>query len=80
MATYEITTELVVTCTVKVLVEADDKDSAIEAATELLPFHDDQRGMKATVAIKAPKGVDLKVVKAFHIAQASGSEKARRIP
>lgn len=82
MATFEVETDLIVHCKVKVIVEADDKDEAIDAASELLPSNfdpDAAKKWKARVDLKPPKGVNARVTRAYHFEQASGSDKARRL-
>lgn len=84
MDTYEVTTSLIVHCTVKVVVGADSKDAAIEAAAELMPNNFDagsRAGWKGTLDIRPPKGVMLVdgKVKATYFEQASGIEKAKKL-
>lgn len=82
MARYEVETDLLVHCRVKITVEADGADDAIDIATGHLPQNHDrntQRGWKANCDIVAPKGVDLQFVKATYFEQASGSERAKKI-
>jgi hypothetical protein len=82
METFEVTTELHIALTVKVTVEADDKEAAVEAAGSLMPNNfdrDSQIGWKAKVALKAPKDVNIRVVRAYHLTGASGGEKVRKI-
>lgn len=82
MASFEVETDLIVHCKVKVTVEADDKQGAIDAASELLPSNfdaDAAKKWKAKVQLRPPKGVTIRVVRAYHFEQASGSDKARKI-
>jgi hypothetical protein len=80
MPRYEVATVLLVHVTVKVTIEAPDKESAIEAAAEVLPANyrpESAKAWKATVALTPPRGVECVAVKATHFEQASGREKAR---
>ena len=80
MAQYEVETTLIVHCKVRVLVEAAGKEAAIDACADLLPANHDRtraRAWKATVALKAPKGVVIEFVGTEHFEQASGADKAR---
>lgn len=80
MPRYEVETDLVISCRVKVIVDAEDKGTAIEAATDLLPMNADRdaaKKWKATVDLKPPKGVQITDVKAYHFEAASGMEKAK---
>jgi hypothetical protein len=82
MSTYEVEADLIVYCKVKVTVEAEGKDEAIEAAAKILPSNfrpDAAKEWKAKVELKAPKGVNIRVVRAYQFDQASGGEKARKI-
>jgi len=82
MATFEVETDLIVHCKIKVVVDAGDKAEAINAVADLMPnnFDSDSRiGWKATVSVKPPKGVNMRVVKAYHFEQASGADKARKV-
>jgi hypothetical protein len=82
MARFEVTTDLIVHCKVKVVVEADTKDGAIDAVADLLPNNfdpDRAKAWKATVKLKPPTGVEVTGCKAYHFEQASGSDKARKI-
>lgn len=82
MAKFEVTTDLIVHCKVRVLVQAEDNEGAIEAAANLLPANHDldrAQGWKAKVEFKAPKGVDIKFLKAVHFEQASGSDTAKQV-
>ncbi len=81
MAQYEVETDLLVHCRVKVMVEADSKEAAIDAASELLPSNGDgtSKNWQAVVTVRAPKGVSLRMGKAYHFEQASGADKARKV-
>ena len=83
MSKYEVTTELTIAVRIKILVEADDASSAIDAAVDLLPASyapERGSGWRADVAIKAPKGVKLVgEAKAYHIAAATGQDKAKKV-
>jgi hypothetical protein len=82
MPKYEVTTDLIVHCKIKVIVEADDKDAAIDAATDLLPTNmdpDRAKAWRAKVDLKPPRGVEITSVKAYHFEQASGDDKARKL-
>jgi len=82
MAKFEVETDLIVHCKVKVIVEADDKDAAIDATASLMPSNFDPEAAKqwrAKVELKAPAGVNITRVRAYHFEQASGSDLARKI-
>lgn len=82
MPTFEVETDLIIHCKVKVVVEADDKEGAIDAASELMPSNYDPeaaKAWKAKVDLRPPKGVNARIVRAYHFEQASGSDKAKRI-
>jgi hypothetical protein len=83
MATYEVTNELIIHCTIKTLVEAENTDAAIDAVFEHLPTNirpGSAKGWKAEVVLKPPKGVKVTSCKAIHFDTASGGgDKARRI-
>lgn len=87
MPRYEVTRELIVTCRLKQIVEADSADDAVE-----VPFFERgphgsattpaECGWRASVTLKAPKGVQLvsSAVKAAWFDAASGGEKVRKLP
>lgn len=82
MATYAVTTNLIIHFKVRVSVEADSAEEAINASADYLPNNFDassQKGWGAKVSLKAPKGTSVEVVKATHFEHASGYEKARKI-
>lgn len=82
MAKYEVTTDLIVHTRVVVTVEADSKEDAINAASDLLPNNFDReqaKKWKAKVDLKAPKGIEIRVAKAYHFEQASGADKAKKV-
>lgn len=84
MPTFEVTTSLIVHCTVRVVVEAENGDAAIEAVAESMPNNFDagsREGWRGTIDIKPPKSVKLAtgIVKASYFEQASGIEKAKKI-
>lgn len=82
MATYEVETDLIVHCKVKVTVEAGSAADAIDAAAAILPANADRGAAakwKAKVDVTPPRGVKLQVVKAYHFEQASGADKARKV-
>lgn len=82
MRKFEVETDLLVHCRIKMIVEADDKDHAIDRAAGLLPFNAKKGSAKewrAAVTLSPPRGVDLTSVKAYHFEAASGGEKAKRI-
>lgn len=82
MATFEVTTDLIIHFKVRVTVEADTKAAAIEAVADLMPNNFDagtRQGWKATAKVKAPKGVDLRVGPGYHFEQASGADRARKV-
>lgn len=87
MPKYEVTLEMIVYCPVKIVVEADDKDAAIDAASGLIAgnvysaHHDKSRGWKAMVDIAPPKGVEVvsRKVRASIVSQTSGGEKAKKL-
>lgn len=79
---YEVETDLIVHCKVKVRVEADDQNAAIDIVSELLPQNylpERSKAWKAKVELKAPNGVNIRVIRAYHFEQASGSDKARKV-
>jgi hypothetical protein len=81
MTTFEVDTDLVVHCRVRLLVEASDKEAAVDAAAELLPSNFERGAAdqwRAKVELKAPAGVRIKVLRAYHFEQASGNDKARK--
>ena len=83
MPRFEVTTDLIVHCRIKVVVEAESKQAAIDAGTDLLPTNirpGSAAGWRAKVDLKPPRGVEITSVKAHHFEQASGGEKARRLP
>lgn len=83
MSKYEVTTEVTIAVRIKVMVEADDASSAIDAAVDLLPASyatEKGKGWKADVTLKAPKGVTLVgKPQAYHIAAATGQDKAKKV-
>lgn len=82
VALYEVETDLIIHTKVRVTVEADNKDAALDVAAGLLPANHDReasRRWRATVDLMPPKGVQIKVVKAYHFEQASGTDKARKL-
>lgn len=83
MSKYEVTTELTIAVRIKVLVEADDASSAIEAAVDMLPASyapEKMKGWKADITLKAPKGVTLVgSPQAYHFAAATGQDKAKKV-
>lgn len=84
MPLYEVDIELLISCTCKVRVEADNADEADETASRQMPDNfqrSSQKGWSANVSVKPPKGVDLRVVKAYHFQTASGpgAKKPKRV-
>ncbi len=82
MAQYEIETCLLIHLKVKVIVEADSKDAALDAAADALPANYDMDRAKkwgANVTLKAPKGVQVTPVKVVHFEQTGGGEKVRKL-
>jgi hypothetical protein len=82
MSRYEVETDLIVHVKIKLVVEADSKAEAINAAADLLPTNSDMaraQGWKATVALKPPKGVEITSAKPYHFEQASGADKAKQL-
>lgn len=82
MSTFEVTTDLIIHCKVRVSVEADDKQAAVDAVAELMPNNFDaesRQGWRASVHVKAPKDVRIAVIKAYHFEQASGADKAKKV-
>lgn len=88
MAKYEITGELIVTCPIKYIVEADSKDEALDMGLiRNLPgphgaVTPAECGWRATVSLKVPKDVHLvnTVLKVGWFNMAGGGEKARKLP
>lgn len=84
MSTFEVTTDLIIHCKVKVRVEADDKAAAIDAVADMMPnnFNPGSReGWKATVKVTPPKslGLSAMVSRGYHFEQASGADKAKKV-
>ena len=82
MALYEVETDLIVHTKVRVTVEADSKDAAIDAAADLLPSNNDpgaSRRGRGTVDLKPTKGVQTKVVQDYHSEHAGDADKARKL-
>ena len=81
MPKFSVKTELHISTEITVEIDADDADAAIEAVAYLLPSdtRNNQKGWSATVAVKAPNGVDIKSIKALAFAHASGRERAKKI-
>lgn len=82
METFEVETALVIHCRVKVLVQSDSRQGAIEVAAAVLPHNHilgSCDGWKADVKVKPPKGVTVTTAKAYHFEQASGADKARKV-
>ena len=82
MATYEVETDLIVHCKIKLAVLAGDKQGAIDFAAELLPSNaepEQSKRWRADVTLKPPSPVKILACKAYHFEQASGSDKARKI-
>jgi hypothetical protein len=80
MAKFEIETDIVISCRVKLLVDADSKAMALDVATALLPTNADPQSSsrwQAKVELRAPKGVNLTACRAYHFQQATGDDKAR---
>lgn len=83
MAKYEVTTDMIIHCKVRVIVEANDKDGAIDAAAEALPSNwdrDASKAWRASVDLKSPKSVTITSCRPYHFEQASGQDKARKLP
>lgn len=81
MTRFLVATDLVISTHIKIEVEADNKDDAVDRASELLPQNfkrDSWKGWKANVALTPPKGVTITECKAYHFQQASGADKAVR--
>lgn len=82
MATFEVTTSLIIHCTVKVMVEAESKAMAVMAVADQMPNNFDtasRQGWSAKVAVKPPKGVDLRSAKPVYFEHATGVDKARKV-
>lgn len=86
MAKFEVTTEIVLYCPVKLIVEAQSKDDALDAASALIPINiqdaaTTDRPWKAAVEVKPPQNVQVVTtrLKAVNISATSGGEKVRKI-
>lgn len=82
MPKFEVQTDLLIHTTVKVTVEANSKEEAMDKVAEQLPTNMDggsSKNWKAKVELTAPKGVQLVVMKAHHFEQTSGGEKVRKL-
>ncbi len=87
MRRYEVSLDLVVHCPVNIIVEADDKQAAIDTAYSLVcgsvseAIDNKNMGWKATLTVKPPKGVEIAsaTLKATTITAAAGGEKARKL-
>jgi hypothetical protein len=77
MPAFEVEMDLLVYTRVRVRVEAENKDGALDAACEILPNRGADEGWSAKVQVKAPEGVEIKVLRAYHFEQTSGGEKVR---
>jgi hypothetical protein len=89
MPKFEISTSIVLEVPVKIVVEADSKDDALDMLSGSIPMnaseaHDTRnKGWKATAQIKPPKGESLILTsdsaKASIITATSGSEKIKKV-
>lgn len=79
MSKFEVTTQFLVHTTVKVVVEAESKEAAVDAIAAMAPNMHDRAGWSATVYIKAPPGVSAAAGRVSAIEQTSGSDRARKI-
>lgn len=82
MSTFEVTTDLIVHCKVRIRVEAESKAMAVMAVAEQMPNNFDtmsREGWSAKVAVKPPKGIDLVGARAYYFEQASGKDTARKV-
>jgi hypothetical protein len=80
MVKFEVETDIVISCRVKLLVDAENKAAALDVAARLLPADADpesSRRWQAKVELRAPKGVNLTSCRAYHFQQATGDDKAR---
>ncbi len=64
MASWEVETDLIIHCRVKIVVDADSKDDAIETAVDLMPSYGGDAKWRAKVDLKAPAGIKIRVAKA----------------
>lgn len=80
MKTYQVTLEMVVLCPLRLCVEAESKEEALDLAASLVPTNVSEAhatkngGWKATVRVSPPKGAILNQYefRATHITQSSG--------
>jgi hypothetical protein len=81
MSKYEVTTDLIIHCKIKIIVEVEHKGEAIDAAAAMLPsnFTDQAALWKADVKLKPPAGVTITSCKAYHFERAAGDEKVKAI-
>jgi hypothetical protein len=87
MSRYEITMQLNILCPLRVVVEADSKEDALDLAAEIIApsvadaADERNRGWKATLTITPPKGVEVanRTLKATVISQTSGGEKVKKL-
>jgi hypothetical protein len=87
MPKFEISTSIVLEVPVKIVVEADSKDDALDVLSGLIPMNAHEahntrnKGWKATADIKPPKGVSIasNPAKAAVVTAASGSEKIKKV-
>ena len=87
MSRYEITIQLNILCPLRVVVEADSKEDALDLAAEIIApsvadaAYERNRGWKATLTVAPPKGVEVanRTLKATIISQTTGGEKVRKL-
>jgi hypothetical protein len=86
MSRYEVTIQLNIYCPIRVIVEADSKEDALDLTAELIApsvadaAYERNRGWKATLTVTPPKGVEVanRTLKATVISQYSGGEKVKK--
>lgn len=84
MARYEVETDLIIHTKVRVVIDADGPREAIDRVAELMPHNWDlerAKGWRATVTVHPPRPLLISgEVKAYHFEQASGADRARKVP
>jgi hypothetical protein len=83
MSRYEVSTDLIIHTKIKVVIEADSREEAIDNVAGIMPANYNLERSKlwaANVTVKPPKGIEVTSIKAYHFEQASGFDKARKLP
>jgi hypothetical protein len=79
---FEVDLSLLISTLVRVTVEAETKDAAMDAALDMFPGNykpGSAKGWKADIKLTAPNGGEIKVVKTQNFELASGGEKVRKV-